>query len=92
MYYAACALTAAYFVMGALGYALFGIDKSRARKGMWRISERTLIIAAICMGGAGALLGMYHFRHKTQKHLFRLLIPALSAVQTGMVAWLWGRL
>ena len=56
-------------------FALYGADKLKARRKEWRISEATLILCAFLMGGAGALLGMLVFRHKTKHLKFRLLIP-----------------
>lgn len=38
-------------------FLLYGLDKARARRGAWRISERTLLTAAFAGGCAGALLG-----------------------------------
>ena len=60
-----------------LTFLIFGIDKRKARKGKWRIPEDTLIWLSIVGGSVGALLGMYLFRHKTQKRKFTLGIPAI---------------
>ncbi len=54
---------------------LYGIDKLRARKHKWRISETALIVPAFLLGGTGAILGMVLFNHKTSKMKFRLLVP-----------------
>ena len=40
-------------------------DKKRARRGDWRISERTIFVLAVLGGSPGVLLGMKAFRHKT---------------------------
>ena len=56
-------------------FALYGADKQKARKQKRRISEVTLILCAFLMGGAGALLGMSVFRHKTKHLKFKLLVP-----------------
>ncbi|MDR2166898.1 MAG: DUF1294 domain-containing protein [Clostridiales bacterium] len=58
-----------------INFALYGIDKSRAKAGKWRISESALIVCAFLMGGIGAFLGMRVFRHKTGHLKFRLMIP-----------------
>jgi uncharacterized membrane protein YsdA (DUF1294 family) len=44
------------------------IDKRKAIKNKWRISETTLIMLAVIGGSVGSILGMNIFRHKT-KHL-----------------------
>ena len=48
-----------------LAFALMGIDKALARAGRRRVPEKTLFLSAIAGGSAGALLGMFLFRHKT---------------------------
>ena len=58
-------------------FALYGIDKHRAKRGAWRIPEKTLLGAAALGGGVGALLGMRAFRHKTRKLKFTLGVPAI---------------
>ncbi len=69
-----------------LTFAIFGIDKWKARKRKWRIPEDTLIWLSIVGGSVGALLGMYLFRHKTQKRKFNLGIPAVLVAQ-AVLAW-----
>ena len=54
---------------------VFGVDKKRARRHEWRISERTLLLLALAGGSVGAMLGMLVFRHKTRKWYFILGIP-----------------
>jgi uncharacterized membrane protein YsdA (DUF1294 family) len=44
---------------------VYGIDKVKAMKGKWRISEATLLILAAIGGSIGALLGMKIWHHKT---------------------------
>lgn len=60
---------------------LFGIDKLRAKRDKWRISEATLITTSFLLGGVGAILGMVLFHHKVSKTKFRVLVP-LSLVVT----------
>lgn len=66
-------------------FALFGIDKQKAKRGKWRISERTLILCAFLMGAPGAGAGMSVFRHKTKKPLFRICIPLAVIVNLGVL-------
>ena len=66
---------------------MYGIDKSRARRGKWRISEKTLIGIAVIGGSIGALLGMLVFHHKTKHWYFRFGIPAILLIQ-GILIWL----
>lgn len=54
---------------------VYGMDKWKARRNAWRISEKALIFLAFFLGAIGACLGMILFNHKTAKMKFRLLIP-----------------
>ena len=53
---------------------LYGVDKAHARRGAWRIPERTLLIVPFFGGALGALLGMLLFRHKIRKLYFWILV------------------
>lgn len=58
-------------------FALYGIDKYKARRGLWRIPESVLLLAAAAGGSAGALLGMHVFHHKTKKPRFFIGVPVM---------------
>ncbi|MGI6094841.1 MAG: DUF1294 domain-containing protein [Lachnospiraceae bacterium] len=62
-------------------FFLYGLDKYKARRDLWRIPEATLLLFAIAGGSVGALAGMYTFRHKTRKAKFRLGVPTILLVQ-----------
>jgi len=64
-----------YVVMNLFTFILYGVDKRRAIKKEWRISERSLILASVMGGAFGAFLGMYVFRHKIRHTKFQLIIP-----------------
>mgnify|MGYP001635622217 CR=1 FL=1 len=49
-----------------LAFALMGLDKRRARRGCWRISEKALFFFPVLGGSLGGMLGMYFFHHKTR--------------------------
>ncbi len=68
-------------IINSLTFLIFGIDKWKAQRGKWRIPEATLIWMSIIGGSVGALMGMYLFRHKTQKSKFNLGIPAILLAQ-----------
>ena len=53
-------------VINILTFAVYGIDKRKAKQGSWRISEATLLMLAVIGGTIGALLGMQVWRHKTK--------------------------
>ena len=74
-----------YAVMSVIGFALMGIDKSRAINRKWRINEATLFLIALIGGGIGSTLGMFFFRHKTKHWYFRLFFPLFAAAQTALL-------
>ena len=80
-------LLCALVVMSFITFALFGIDKRRAKKGMWRISEKTLLLCAFFMGSPGALAGMRVFRHKTKHKKFTVLAPLFLVLNAGVIVW-----
>lgn len=67
-----------YIIWNLIVCILYGIDKRRAEKDAWRISEKTLILCAVCLGAVGAYAGMKLFRHKTKHMKFQIIIPVLA--------------
>nr|WP_122012603.1 DUF1294 domain-containing protein [Maliibacterium massiliense] len=65
-------------------FALMGWDKRCARKGAWRVRERTLLWACALFGAPGGYLGMRLFHHKTQKRAFALGVPLMALVQVAL--------
>ena len=63
---------------------VYGLDKLFARKGMRRISEKTLLSLAFLLGGWGAMFGMVVFNHKTSKPRFRFLVPIFVLINIAM--------
>ena len=63
------------------GFIIMGVDKKRAIRGAWRISEASLFLTAILGGSRGCILGMQHFRHKTKHWYFKYGMPAILVVQ-----------
>lgn len=64
-----------------IAFALMGADKAKARRGRWRIPEKTLFLSALLGGSVGAMLGMSLFRHKTQHRSFCVGMPLILAAQ-----------
>lgn len=77
---------AAYLVaVNLLGFALMGIDKRKAVKRSFRISEATLFMVAIIGGSIGSILGMQLFRHKTKHWYFVWGMPAILVLQIVLI-------
>ncbi len=77
-----------YCIGNVLTFLLYGMDKRKAKRNKYRISESTLIGLA-CMGGCyGAWLGMSFFHHKTKHVKFKILVPLAMIVHTGGLLWI----
>ena len=72
-------------IVNALGFLLMLVDKRKAQKNLWRISESTLLLMAAIGGSIGSLAGMYKFRHKTKHLKFTLGVPAILITQIALV-------
>lgn len=77
-----------YVVVNLVAFIMYGIDKSRAIKKEWRISEKSLILVSVAGGAFGALLGMHVFRHKTRHIKFQLIIPLTVIVHFVVIYFL----
>ena len=75
------AVCAYLVIINLIAFVLYGADKSKARRGQWRISEKTLIGIAVIGGSVGAILGMKVFHHKTKHWYFRYGVPVILIVQ-----------
>ena len=72
-------------VINILTFAVYGIDKWKAKQGSWRISEATLLILAVIGGTIGALLGMQVWRHKTMHKKFKYGLPLILLAQIALI-------
>ena len=69
-------------------FFLYGIDKYKAKKGRWRISEATLLLMAVIGGSIGAWAGMRLWHHKTMHKKFKYGIPAIIIMQVALMVYL----
>ena len=72
-------------------FALYGIDKSRAKRRRRRIPEKTLLLLPLLGGSLGGLLGMYAFHHKTKHWYFRVGLPLMLLAQAALLVWIFTR-
>ena len=77
-------IIAILIVWNIIVFTMYGIDKQKAKHSSRRISEKTLIFTAVFMGGIGALLGMYLFRHKTKHLKFKITVPFLAILNIAV--------
>lgn len=74
--------------INAVTFIVYGIDKYKAKKAKWRISEATLLLLAVLGGSVGAWVGMKVWHHKTMHKKFKYGIPAILLIQIGLMAYL----
>ena len=85
-------LWGAWALGNLLVFILYGVDKRRARKGQWRIPERTLLAGTWLLGGVGAWLGMRIFRHKTRHLAFQISAPVGAVLSMAVMAFISAKL
>ena len=75
-------------VINVVTFLVYGIDKWKAKKCSWRISEATLLILAAIGGSIGALLGMKVWHHKTMHKKFKYGLPLILIIQIILIGYL----
>ena len=80
----------AYYLLAinVVAFIMYGIDKYKAKKAKWRISEATLLLLAVVGGSIGAWMGMKVWHHKTMHKKFKYGIPAILLMQIALMAYL----
>ena len=80
----------AYYLLAinVVAFIMYGIDKYKAKKAKWRISEATLLLLAVLGGSIGAWMGMKVWHHKTMHKKFKYGIPAILLIQIALMAYL----
>ena len=73
-------------IINAVTFFVYLLDKHNAKKKLYRVSEKNLIVLVLVGGSAGALLAMYILRHKTKHLFFTLSVPIILLLQ---VAGIW---
>lgn len=75
-------------VINLITFVMYGIDKYKAKKSKWRISEATLLWLAAFGGSVGAWIGMKVWHHKTLHKKFKYGVPAILALQIALAIYL----
>ena len=77
-----------YFVaINIIGFFAMLIDKEKAKRGSWRIPEKSLFMITFLGGGVGTIAGMYLFRHKTKKLRFTIGFPVILFTEIGLIIY-----
>ena len=76
-------------VINVVTFFIYGVDKWKAMRSKWRISEAMLLGLAVIGGSIGAWLGMKVWHHKTMHKKFKYGIPLILIVQIVLLALYW---
>ena len=76
------------FMMNVVTFLIMGYDKHEAKINQWRVSEKALFLFCSFGGSIGGILGMYVFRHKTQKWYFKIGFPLILIIQIAIVIYM----
>ena len=77
-------------IINLIGFFSMGLDKFKAKRGAYRISEKALFIIALIGGSIGSIIGMYKFHHKTKKNAFGFGMPMILVTQMVLVLMYFG--
>ena len=82
-------ITFALLIWNLLVFMIYGIDKSKAKRGVWRIPEKYLLSFAFLCGGFGAWLAGVTFHHKTRKWYFKTVwfLGIVTTLVTLYLIW-----
>ena len=73
--------------INVIGFFSMLIDKHKAKRGAWRIPEKSLFIITLLGGGIGTIAGMYLFRHKTKKLYFTIGFPVILITEIALIIY-----
>lgn len=76
-----------FIIINLIGFFIMWLDKRKAKKGAWRIPEKTLFVITALGGGIGTIAGMYTFHHKTQKIQFVIGFPLITILEVITIIW-----
>ena len=77
-----------FAVISVANFFMYGIDKRKAKKGKWRISEKALLLTSFFGGAVGGFTAMQLFRHKTKHWYFNVVNIMGLLWQIGLVIFL----
>ncbi len=73
-------------IINLVTFIVYGIDKWKAKRSLWRIPEATLLAMAVIGGSLGAWLGMKTWHHKTLHKKFSLGVPLILIAQIALIS------
>ena len=76
-------------VISLISFIVTAWDKFCAKRDMWRVPEKTLLILSALGGSVAMYVTMKTIRHKTKHPKFMVGIPVIIFLQIAAVAAVW---
>ena len=81
----------ALLAMSFVTFCFYAVDKSKARRGAWRVPERVLLSFSFFGGAIGGALAMKLCHHKT-RHWYFIAVNAIGLLwQLALLAFLFSK-
>ena len=81
-------LLIAYWCFSLVTFVMYAIDKSKAKRNQWRISEQSLHMLSLLGGWPGAAFAQQTLRNKSRKKEFRIVYWITVLINLGGLIWL----
>lgn len=79
---------ALYLSVSLITFIVYAVDKSAARKGIYRTRESTLHLMSLIGGWPGAIVAQQKLRHKSSKQSFRSVFWVTVFLNCSVFVWL----
>ena len=77
-----------YVCFSLINFLVYAFDKSKSKRGAWRIKESTLHFFSVIGGWPGAAIAQQLLRHKTQKKEFLRIFWITVVINIAALLWL----
>jgi len=77
-------------LLGLITFLFYAADKRRAKRGAWRVPEKTLLLLSLVGGAFGGFLAMRLCHHKTRHWYFNVvnILGIVLHTALAVAAWL----
>ena len=75
--------------VSVIAFFAYAVDKGKAKREKWRVSEQALLSLSFFGGALGGYLAMYTVRHKTKKWYFHFVHIVGLIWQMALLAYLY---